>query len=244
LSSRRIDALPIASLNLHCGVDARAKPYDVAGAIGRLDATVICLQEDWVPGSAREPAGADQVGQTADTLGATLYRAPIWPGVARPVLGIPADGGRGDLCISVLTTLPVTSYEVVPLGHGPGDAVPRYAQVLQLRAPGGALRLVNTHLSASVASPLQLLRLWRRLRTDPVPTVLAGDLNMPALVVRRYGGLTGLVRGATFPADQPVVQLDHILVSRVGDAGDARVMAPIGSDHRPIRALVSLNGQR
>jgi len=244
LSSRHSDALSVASLNLHCGVDARDKPYDVAGAVGRLNATVICLQEDWVPASASEPTGADQVGQAAGTLGATVYRAPIWPGVTRPVLGIRANGGQGDLCISVLTTLPVTSYEVVPLGHGPGDSVPRYAQLLQLRAPGGALRLVNTHLSASLASPLQLLRLWRRLRTDPVPTVLAGDLNMPALVVRRYGGLTGLVRGATFPADQPVVQLDHILVSRVGDAGEARVLPSIGSDHRPIRAFVRLNSHR
>jgi len=230
-------------MNLHCGVDARGEPYDVTGAIGRLNATVICLQENWVPGSASEPTGPDRVGRAAVALGATLYRAPIWPGVTRRVLGIRADGGPGDLCISVLTELPVTHYEIVPLGRGPGDSVPRFAQVLGLQAHGRAMRVVNTHLSASVASPFQLWRLLRHVRADPdpVPTVIAGDLNMPALVARRYPGLTGLVRGPTFPADQPVVQLDHILASRGIDNLGGGVLPPAGSDHRPVRAMFQLD---
>jgi endonuclease/exonuclease/phosphatase family metal-dependent hydrolase len=214
----------------------------VAGAIQRLDAGVICLQEDFVPQGSGEHAGPDQVAQVADTLGASLYRAPLWEGVTRPVLGIPAAGGRGDLCISVLTALPLTGYDVIPLGHGPGDSVPRYAQVLRIRTPGGPLRLVNTHLSASAASPLQLWRLWRQLRLDPVPTVVAGDLNMPALLARRYAGLTGLVRGPTFPARQPIVQLDHILVSRGIDTRGGGVLPFAGSDHRPVWARFCLDG--
>jgi endonuclease/exonuclease/phosphatase family metal-dependent hydrolase len=233
----------VASLNLHCGADARGDVYDVAGAIGRLDAAVICLQEDWVPESASELAGPDRVARAADTLGAGLYRASMWPGVTRRVLGIRADGGRGNLCISVLTALPVTGYEVVPLGNGPGDSVPRYAQVLRIRVPGGALRLVNTHLSVSVASLLQLRRLWGQLRMDPVPTVIAGDLNMPALVARRYRGLTAVVRGPTFPADQPLFQLDHMLVSRGIEPRGGSVLPSTGSDHRPIRAVIRLSGQ-
>jgi endonuclease/exonuclease/phosphatase family metal-dependent hydrolase len=164
----------------------------------------------------------------------------MWPSVTRPALGIQADGGRGDLCISVLTALPVAAYDVVALGHGPGDSIPRYAQVLQIRVPSGVMRLVNTHLSVSVASPLQLHRLWQQLRTDAVPTVIAGDFNMPALVARRYAGLTSAVRGATFPADQPVVQLDHILVSRGIDANGGTVLPHAGSDHRPVRASFGL----
>jgi len=215
----------------------------VAGAIGRLDASIICLQEDWVPDGAGELTGADQAAVAAETLGATLYRAPMWQGVTRRVLGTSADGGQGDLCISVLTALPVIGYEVIPLGHGPGDLVPRHAQVLQLRTPGGgALRLVNTHLSCSVASPLQLWRLWRQLRKDPVPTVVAGDLNMPALVARRCPGLTGLVRGPTFPADRPAFQLDHVLVSRRVGAGGGAVLPSAGSDHLPVRAWFWLDG--
>lgn len=216
----------------------------MAGAIERLDASVICLQEDFVPEGSGQPAGPDRVAQVADTLGARLYRAPLWESVTRSALGIPADGGRGDLCISVLTTLPVTGYDVIPLGHGPGDSVPRYAQVLQILAPEGPLRLVNTHLSASAASPLQLWRLWRQLRMDPVPTVIAGDLNMPALLARRYSGLTRLVRGPTFPAGRPVVQLDHVLVSRGIDTRGGSVLPFAGSDHRPVWASFQLDGGR
>ena len=214
----------------------------MAGAIGRLDATLICLQEDWVPDGAGELPGPDRVAGAADTLGVRLYRAPMRRGVTRPVLGIQADGGQGDLCISVLTALPVSDYDVVPLGHGPGDSLPRYAQVLKIDVPGGALRLVNTHLSISVASPLQLWRLWRQLRKDPVPTVIAGDLNMPALVARRYAGLTDLVRGPTFPASQPLVQLDHVLVSRGITVRGSGVLPPAGSDHRPVWARFHLDG--
>lgn len=214
----------------------------MAGAIGRLATSVICLQEDFVPVSVAGRAGPDRVAQVAGTLGASLYRASMWAGVTRSMLGIPADGGRGDLCISVLTALPVTGYDVVPLGQGPGDSVPRYAQVLRIRLPDGPLRLVNTHLSVSVASPLQLWRLWRQLRADPVPTVIAGDLNMPALLARRYAGLSGLVRGPTFPAEQPVVQLDHVLVSRGIMTRGGRVLPPEGSDHRPVWAGFQLDG--
>jgi endonuclease/exonuclease/phosphatase family metal-dependent hydrolase len=233
----------VASLNLHCGADARGDAYDVAGAIGRLDAAVTCLQEDWVPGGASEPPGADRVARAADSLGARLFRASLWPGVTRRVLGVRAGDGQGNLCISVLSTLPVTGYEVVPLGNGPGDSVPRYAQVLRIGVPGGALRLVNTHLSVSVASPLQLRRLWGLLRMDPVPTVIAGDFNMPALVARRYRGLTAVVRGPTFPADHPALQLDHILVSHGIDTRGSGVLPSAGSDHRPIRAFIRLSAQ-
>lgn len=241
LYSRPIDAISLASLNLHCGTDMHGEPYDVTGVVERLDATIICLQEDWVPDGASQLPALDGVGRAADTLGTAVHRAPLWRSVSRAALGTSRSGGRGDLCISILTALPVTGYQVVPLGRGPGDGVPRYAQVLRLRVTGGALRVVNTHLSCSVASPLQLWRLWRQLRADPVPTVLAGDLNMPALVARRYAGLTSLVRGTTFPASKPVVQLDHVLVSRGIHAAGGSVLPPTASDHRPVWARFRLD---
>lgn len=233
----RIDTLTVASFNLHCGTDARAEPYDVAAAVWRLDAAIICLQEDWVPAATVDNAGQDPVVATGRALGLTVHRADLCTKPSRAQLGLSADGGPGRLCISVLTALPVISYEVVALGRGPGDSIPRVAQVLVLQQPGGGLlRLVNCHLTFSVTSPLQLWRLWQRLRTDPVPTVIAGDLNMPALLARRCPGLTALVRGATFPAHQPVMQLDHVLVSRGIRAGSGSVLPPAGSDHRPVRA--------
>jgi endonuclease/exonuclease/phosphatase family metal-dependent hydrolase len=229
-----IDALTVASFNMHGGLDAQGEPYDVPTAIGGLDAAVICLQED------RGPAGAaDPVAAVGRALGVSMHRAQ---------LGTPESRSQADsadrLCISILTALPVLSYEVIALGSGPGDSLPRVAQVVLLQLPAGRLlRLVNCHLTFSVASPLQLRRLWRPLRCDPVPTVIAGDLNMPALVARRFGGLTELVRGPTFPAHQPVLQLDHVLVSGGIQAGPGTVLPAAGSDHLPVRAqLLGVRG--
>jgi endonuclease/exonuclease/phosphatase family metal-dependent hydrolase len=244
---RSIDALTVASFNLHCGTDVRGEPYDVATAVGRLDAAVICLQEDWAPAETPDHAGDDPVADAGRALGVTVHRAALCPPRSRAaVLGLATASGRGQLCISVLTALPVIKYEVIDLGRGPGDPIPRAAQVLMLQSPAvGVLRLVNTHLSCSVASPLQLWRLWQRLRGDPVPTVIAGDLNMPALLARRCAGLTGLVRGPTFPAPQPVFQLDHVLGNAGIRAGSGAVLPSAGSDHRPVRAqLLAVNGSR
>jgi endonuclease/exonuclease/phosphatase family metal-dependent hydrolase len=231
-----IDALTVASFNMHGGLDARGEPYDVPTAIGGFDAAVICLQEDWVPAVPTRP---DPVAAVGRELGVALRRAQ---------LGMPPSRSEADssrrMCISILTALPVLSYEVIALGCGPGDSLPRVAQVVLLQLPAGRLlRLVNCHLTFSVASPLQLRRLWRPLRSDPVPTVIAGDLNMPALVARRFGGLTELVRGPTFPAHQPVLQLDHVLVSGGIQAGPGTVLPAVGSDHLPVRAhLLGVRG--
>jgi len=225
---------------MHGGLDVSGKPYDVQAAIGGLDAAVICLQEDWIPAGTAVRARPDPVATVGRALGVALHRAQ---------LGLPdgqSGAGSGRLCVSVLTALPVISYEVIALGRGPGDTLPRVAQVVMLELPAGrVLRLVNCHLTFSVASPLQLRRLWRPLRSDPIPTVIAGDLNMPALVARRFGGLTELVRGPTFPAHQPVLQLDHVLVSGGIHAGPGAVLPAVGSDHRPVRAqLLGVRGGR
>jgi endonuclease/exonuclease/phosphatase family metal-dependent hydrolase len=225
---------------MHGGRDVQGKPYDVPTAIGGLDAAVICLQEDRIPAEATVRATPDPVAMAGRALGFALHRAP---------LGVPAGEsgvGTGRMCISVLTALPVISYEVIALGRGPGDTLPRVAQVMLLELPAGRLlRLVNCHLTFSVASPLQLRRLWRPLRSDHVPTVIVGDLNMPALVARRFGGLTELVRGATFPAHQPLLQLDHVLVSGGIQAGPGTVLPAVGSDHLPVRAqLLGVRGPR
>jgi endonuclease/exonuclease/phosphatase family metal-dependent hydrolase len=225
---------------MHGGLDVRGDPYDVQAAIGGLDAAVICLQEDWIPAGAAAQAGPDPVAAAGRALGVALHRAQLGMPVG------PSGVGPGRLCVSVLTALPVISYEVITLGRGPGDTLPRVAQVVMLELPaGGLLRLVHCHLTFSVASPLQLRRLWRPLRSDPVPTVIAGDLNMPALVARRFGGLTELVRGPTYPAHQPVLQLDHVLVSGGIRAGSGTVLPAVGSDHLPVRAqLLTVRARR
>jgi len=246
----------VASLNLHCGFGSRGEPFDVAGAICRLDAAVTCLQEVWLPaangpiadGSPAQPA--DHVSDAAVKLGAVVHSATMgsWPSVAS--LGIATESGPGELCIAVVTTLPVTGYKVLELGAAPGDGIPRLAQIISIRLPDGSgLRVVNTHLTHAGTSLLQLLRLRQRLYADssqagPVPTVIAGDLNMPRLLAGRIAGYAAAARGATWPAEQPLVQLDHILASQDIERIDGVVLTSVGSDHLPIRAQLRIRGSQ
>ena len=70
------------------------------------------------------------------------------------------------------------------------------------------------------------------------PTVIAGDLNMPGPVSGLAVGYSPAVRGRTYPAHRPLLQLDQMLTSPAVRAGDGRVLPPAGSDHLPIRACL------
>jgi endonuclease/exonuclease/phosphatase family metal-dependent hydrolase len=49
-------------------------------------------------------------------------------------------------------------------------------------------------------------------------------------------GYRGTVRGRTYPAGRPWIQLDHLLVRGPVRVSAAAVADPVGSDHLPIRA--------
>jgi endonuclease/exonuclease/phosphatase family metal-dependent hydrolase len=211
------------------------------------------LQEAWLPepaapmvaaGGSTEPQ-ADAVAAAASQLGAALYRVPQRSGICLADFGLPSSGparwASGDLCLAMLTTLPVSSYEVYPLGRAPSDSVPRLAQVIRLHlANDVTIRIVNTHLTHRLASPVQLGALWRYLRRRPEPTLIAGDLNMPRLIAGRLAGFEPAVSGRTWPAWQPLIQLDHLLASREVGAIAGSVLPPAGSDHFPVRATIAI----
>jgi endonuclease/exonuclease/phosphatase family metal-dependent hydrolase len=232
----RAPGVAIASMNLHCGVGSQGEPYDVEAAICGLDAPIIAVQEYWT-----DDAAEDQVAAAAKALGAELLRAPLRSGVSLPGLRIPLDSGPGRLSIAVLSTLPVIRYEVIDLGQVRGDLTPRRAQIVTVELPGGApLRLACTHLTYRFLSPLQLARLLLHLSRPAVPTAIVGDLNMPRQIARIAPGYTAAVRGRTWPADLPLVQLDHVLVNNRLERIDGRALPAAGSDHLPIRARVRL----
>lgn len=226
----------IASMNLHCGIDPAGRPYDVEAAIRALDAELIALQEAWQPRDSPDPVAA-----AASAMGANVHRLPLSPLTNLTSLSIPADVGPGRSGLAVLTTLPVTGYETVRLGRAPGDATTRCAQVLTVTLPDGrALRLAATHLTHRGLSPVQLWQLLRSLNSTTVPTVIAGDLNMPRQVARMTPGFAPAVRGRTWPAELPVAQIDHLLVSRDIKVLSGAVLPPAGSDHRAVRARLRL----
>jgi endonuclease/exonuclease/phosphatase family metal-dependent hydrolase len=226
----------LASLNTHGGRGADGRPYDLEGACRQLKADIIVLQEVWRP-----HGGPDPVADIAAALGTELLRADLMDDTDLRSLGIADETARGRWGMATLTSLPVTGYEVADLGRIPGDPTPRAAQLITLELPGrGPLRIVNTHLTYRLLSPVQLLRLVRLLATDDVPTVIAGDLNMPAPLTGLAVGYAPAVSGRTFPAHRPLLQLDHILASRRVARRGGEVLPPAGSDHLPVRARLRL----
>ena len=186
----------------------------------------------------------DAVAVAAGMLGAALYRVAQRSGIRLAdfvATSGPAGRASGDLCLAIVTTLPVTCYEVRGLGRAPGDSVSRLAQVICLRlANDASIRIVNTHLTHRLTSPVQLGALWRYLRRRPEPTLIAGDLNMPRLIAGRLAGFEPAVSGRTWPAWQPLIQLDHLLADRDVRAVAGSVLPSAGSDHLPVRATIAL----
>jgi endonuclease/exonuclease/phosphatase family metal-dependent hydrolase len=230
----------IASLNLHCGVGTRGPVYDVAAVIQSLDAPVILVQETWSPDA---PSSPDPVEVAARALGAELFRMPVGHTDNLKTIGIPRQSGPGTIGIALLSCLPAAGYEVFELGDVPGDTVTRRAQIVTLELSGGAaVRLAGTHLTHRLTSPLQLGRLIRHLSGSTIPTVIAGDLNMPRHLARLAPGYSATVRGRTWPAELPLVQLDHVLISRGLRQTSASVLPAAGSDHLPVRVSLRLDG--
>ncbi len=232
--------LSLVSVNLHAGYDAQGRAFDVDDAWHRLDPDILLAQETW-----RVHGGRDPLAEWAAERGARILAADVWRGCNLRTMGIAPDPAPGDWGLAVVTALPVLSYEVTDLGRAPGDRVVRRAQIVRVALPGGgALRVVNTHLTHRFTSPVQLMRLVLRLARDPVPTVIAGDLNMPAPFTALAARYSPAVTGRTYPADRPFVQLDHILTGRGVVSRDGAVLPAIGSDHLPVRARLSLAGRR
>jgi len=227
----------LASLNAHGGRGANRRPYDLEAACRQLKADIIVLQEVWRPRGMPDP-----VGEIAAALGAES----LWTDLIRDVdldsVGIADEPARGRWGLATLTTAPVLGFEVTDLGRVPGDLTPRAAQLVTIELPGrGLLRIVNTHLTYRLLSPVQLFRLVRRLVADDVPTVIAGDLNMPLPVTGLAAGYAPAVSGRTYPAHRPLLQLDHILASRPVARCGGEVLPPVGSDHLPVRSRLRLS---
>ena len=180
------------------------------------------------------------MAEAAHALGHRILRADLagsTPTCAAWALA--ADARRGQWGLAVLTALPVTGYEVADLGRTPGERMSRAAQLVTVTTPAGAsLRVVNTHLTYRLFSPVQLVRLTRRLAASVAPTVIAGDLNMPGPVSGLAVGYSPRCTARTFPAHRPLLQLrpDAHQPGRPNPRREGA--APAVSDHLPIRACL------
>jgi len=222
-------------------------------SVHRLDADVLALQEVDV---AQERSGrVDLTAAAAEAMGAVAHRfvAVIsgTPGTTRMAATGAEQPGTAGYGIALLSRFPVISWQVLRLPRVPfrfpmylpgSDRVmvvneePRAAIIARLDTSWGPITFANTHLSFVPGwNRRQLRRLVKDLRGFPGPRLLAGDLNLTTPAVVRSTRMRSLAQAATFPAESPRRQLDHILTD------DARLrvrhcetpLMPI-SDHRPL----------
>jgi endonuclease/exonuclease/phosphatase family metal-dependent hydrolase len=231
------------------GVD----PQRLRDCVRHLDPDVLALQE--VDFEQPRSDRADLTAAAAEAMGAVEHRfvAAIsgTPGATWMAATGQEQPGTAAYGIALLSRYPVASWQVVRLPRipmrfpmylpGPNRVMivneePRAAVIAQLHTPEGRLTVANTHLSFVPGwNRRQLRRLIHDLRGFPGPRLLIGDLNMTPRAVRRWSGMRALAVAATFPAETPDRQLDHIVTdddSLRGSATEAELM-PI-SDHRPL----------
>ena len=231
------------------GVD----PQRLRDCVRRLDPDVLALQE--VDFEQPRSDRADLTTAAAEAMGAVEHRfvAAIsgTPGATWMAATGHEQPGTAAYGIALLSRFPVASWQVVRLPRipmrfpmylpGPNRVMvvneePRAAVIAQLHTPRGRLTVANTHLSFVPGwNRRQLRRLIHDLRGFPGPRLLMGDLNMKPPTVRRWSGMRTLALAATFPADTPNRQLDHILTDddRLRSGATEAELMPI-SDHRPL----------
>ena len=248
--------LRIATFNILNGRTPQEGSVDAAryaDAIASLDADVLALQE--VDRNQPRSGGADLAAIAADAMGAMDHRfEPVLQGL--PGAWVPAAGeeppGGPAYGIALLSRYPVLRWNAFRLPRmrtrspyvlkGPRRLVwvrdePRAALVAELDTPVGRVRVLTTHLTfLPWWNGHQLRVLMRRIGRSEVPTVLAGDLNLRSRRAARATGMRPAAQGLTFPTEEPIVQLDHLLVAGgLHAVSGAAVRLPV-SDHRALVA--------
>ncbi|HYJ57431.1 MAG TPA: endonuclease/exonuclease/phosphatase family protein [Mycobacterium sp.] len=218
-----------------------------------LDPDILALQE--VDLEQDRSGRTDLTAVAAEAMGAVAHRFVAAISGTPGATWIAATGeeqpGTAGYGIALLSRFPATTWQVVRLPRiptrfpmylpGPNrvmvvDEEPRAAVIAQLDTPAGALSVANTHLSFVPGwNRRQLRRLVKDLRGLPGPHLLMGDLNLTPGAAARWSQMRALASAATFPAEAPQRQLDHILTDHPGLRGRQSDAPPAPlSDHRPL----------
>lgn len=227
--------ITVASYNIHkaIGTDGRCQPERILAVLAEIDADVVVLQE-----ADRRFGPRTSVLPFAMIAAHTGYR-PVKIGVHPHGLG-----WHGN---AVLISDRVTVTAAVPLALP--SLEPRGAILVETRIDGKSLRLGGMHLDLSgLRRRRQARAVMAQMdaRSDPMPTVLMGDLNEWR---RRSGCLidfgrsyTMLPTGPSFPASRPLAWLDRIMAGpgiAVTACGTHRTpSSQIASDHLPVWATL------
>lgn len=219
-----------------------------AAAIADLDADVLALQE--VDRFQTRSGGADLTAVAAEAMGAVDHRFVAAlsgsPGATWTAATGEEQPDAAAYGIALLSRYPASAWRVIRLPAVTAPAPmwhhgrrlpslvreePRVAVAATVEAPFGALTVATTHLTfLPYWNGWQLRRLMRSLSDVPRPLLLTGDLNMGPRRAARVSGLARIGAHATFPADAPTEQLDHVLADRPWTARTSVCRLPV-SDH-------------
>ena len=234
--------------------DGLVEPDRLHEAVRTLDVDVIGLQE--VDRNQPRSGGHDLAAVAAEAIGAVAHR------FVPAVVGTPGEefraarddeevDGLPQYGVALASRWPVERWLVhrlppaptrAPVPVGPGRIMllpdePRVLLAAVVVTPRGRYTVATTHLSFVPGWNFrQLRRVVRALRALPGPRILLGDLNLPARVVAFGSGWRVAARRATFPAPDPRIQLDHVLLDpTVGRRVVSADTPSVGvSDHRPL----------
>jgi len=237
--------LTIAAFNAHFGVgrwdEERGVRFDVAEVVRRFEADIVVITECW-----RNDDGKGILDELAEEGYAAEY-------CHMTELGPRSDrAGRRDAAPiagtweqAVLSRFPVIGRREIVIGTIKGDpAGSRRALEVTIDVNGTALEVIALHTSSRLhtLAPLRHLYGLKRQLTDGRPQVIAGDFNFwgPPIALMMPGWKRP-VRGGTWPSRHPHSQIDHILVRGGVEPIGGEVLAATPSDHRPVRAYVSLS---
>jgi len=167
----------VATFNLHGGVDAWGRPFDVEAVVDAINADVFLLQECWTP------EGSQGLAQRiADLIGGSVHETVLASG--RRALPHPeapdhwhrrrsfvdgdhalyldselpiqaamsgseryAEAEHGSWGLAIVTRLPVMSSRVVELGRLRRDRARRALVICQLDVEGAPVAAVSTHMT-------------------------------------------------------------------------------------------------
>lgn len=256
------ERLRIATYNLLHGIDLRTGSVDLEAAgqaIAELGADVVAVQE--VDRGLERTGYVDQVRHLAEHLGwhgafaAALLGDPDtrWTAYRPGVEEGPAYG------VGLLSRWPLREVEQLLLPGGgdgerspgaspqnPGwDHEPRVALSASVEAGWGSVRVTTTHLSYLPWRGVAQLRAAAAFAARGGPGALIGDLNLPAWGTRLALAGTAWTHaggGPTYPAWDPRIQIDQLLVTGGLAALDVAVGPRATSDHLPLLATLTWAG--
>lgn len=240
--------------NIHAGADAEGeRNLERVAEILRSERIDIALLQEVDRGTQRS-GGVDQPEVLAGLTD------------LRPVFGRTLDYQGGEYGIALLSALPVTEWEIVPMAVEPpqqragGSYEPRGILRATLDAPPGRLHVLNTHLDASrddhyrQQEVRQLVALAERLRGAGEAVMLGGDLNAepgsPVIRVLTAAGWRdawtecGSGEGLTFPSRASVKRIDYLFLSPDLRCTSARVLESDASDHLGLLVELEPSGSR